>query len=219
MATHSSILAWKIPWTEEPTGYSPWGHKELDTTENACSAQCSATNMQTNKSQELSKMCYHCASPKMSFIILSSIIWLNTSVTIPVKDYTSSFVFLCNSWLFIFFYEYSTDIISDGKSTLTIPIYSLYFPNSTPLFPSERACIHVSTNGYLHTKNFPWEYGLSWPCSDLILNSEDWACNHHTYLNSVLSLWIHRSFLKQALKYVSGSSINASYRTRWIFLI
>ena len=31
MATHSSILAWKIPWTEEPAGYSPWGNKELDT--------------------------------------------------------------------------------------------------------------------------------------------------------------------------------------------
>ena len=30
MATHSSILAWKIPWTEEPVGYSSWGHKELD---------------------------------------------------------------------------------------------------------------------------------------------------------------------------------------------
>ena len=30
-ATHSSILAWKIPWTEEPGGYSPWGHKELGT--------------------------------------------------------------------------------------------------------------------------------------------------------------------------------------------
>ena len=27
MATHSSILAWKIPWTEEPVGYSPWGRK------------------------------------------------------------------------------------------------------------------------------------------------------------------------------------------------
>ena len=27
MATHSSILAWKIPWTEEPVGYSPWGCK------------------------------------------------------------------------------------------------------------------------------------------------------------------------------------------------
>ena len=33
MATHSSILAWRIPWTEEPGGYSPKGHKESDTTE------------------------------------------------------------------------------------------------------------------------------------------------------------------------------------------
>ena len=33
MATHSSILAWEIPWTEELGGYSPWGCEELDTTE------------------------------------------------------------------------------------------------------------------------------------------------------------------------------------------
>ena len=32
VATHSSILAWKIPWTEEPSCCSPWGHKESDTT-------------------------------------------------------------------------------------------------------------------------------------------------------------------------------------------
>ena len=25
VATHSSILAWRIPWTEEAGGYSPWG--------------------------------------------------------------------------------------------------------------------------------------------------------------------------------------------------
>ena len=31
MATHSSVLAWRIPWTEEPGSYSPRGHKELDT--------------------------------------------------------------------------------------------------------------------------------------------------------------------------------------------
>ena len=30
MATHCSILVWKITWTEEPAGYSPWGPKELD---------------------------------------------------------------------------------------------------------------------------------------------------------------------------------------------
>ena len=33
MATHSSVLAWRIPLTEEPGGYSPWGHKESDMTE------------------------------------------------------------------------------------------------------------------------------------------------------------------------------------------
>ena len=33
MATHSSILAWRIPWTEELVGYSPWGYKESDTSE------------------------------------------------------------------------------------------------------------------------------------------------------------------------------------------
>ena len=33
MATHSSTLAWGIPWTEEPGGLQSTGSKELDTTE------------------------------------------------------------------------------------------------------------------------------------------------------------------------------------------
>ena len=33
MAPHSSTLAWKIPWTEEPVGCSPWGREESGTTE------------------------------------------------------------------------------------------------------------------------------------------------------------------------------------------
>ena len=34
MATHSSVLAWRIPWTEEKlAGCSPRGRKESDTTE------------------------------------------------------------------------------------------------------------------------------------------------------------------------------------------
>ena len=34
MATQSSILAWRIPWTEEPGRlYSPWGRNESDVTE------------------------------------------------------------------------------------------------------------------------------------------------------------------------------------------
>ena len=33
MATHSSTLAWKIPWTEEPGRLQSTGRKESDTNE------------------------------------------------------------------------------------------------------------------------------------------------------------------------------------------
>ena len=33
LATHSRILAWRIPWTEEPGGLLSWGRKESDTIE------------------------------------------------------------------------------------------------------------------------------------------------------------------------------------------
>ena len=33
MATHSSTLAWKVPWTEEPGGLQSMGSQESDMTE------------------------------------------------------------------------------------------------------------------------------------------------------------------------------------------
>ena len=33
MANHSSMLAWRIPWAEEPGGLQSMGFKESDTTE------------------------------------------------------------------------------------------------------------------------------------------------------------------------------------------
>ena len=33
MATHSRILAWRIPWTRSLVGYDPEGDKKLDMTE------------------------------------------------------------------------------------------------------------------------------------------------------------------------------------------
>ena len=35
MVTHSSILPWKFHGQTSLVGYSPWGHKESDTTEHA----------------------------------------------------------------------------------------------------------------------------------------------------------------------------------------
>ena len=29
MSTHSCVLAWEMPWTEEPGEYSPWGRKRV----------------------------------------------------------------------------------------------------------------------------------------------------------------------------------------------
>ena len=48
MATLSSVLAWRIPWIEEPGGYSPWGHKESDTTE----------QLNNNSSSKFPILCY-----------------------------------------------------------------------------------------------------------------------------------------------------------------
>ena len=33
MTAHSSILAWEIPWAEEPSGLHPWDPKKSDMTE------------------------------------------------------------------------------------------------------------------------------------------------------------------------------------------
>ena len=33
MATHCSILAWRIPWIERQSMEHPWGHEELDMTQ------------------------------------------------------------------------------------------------------------------------------------------------------------------------------------------
>ena len=33
IATHSNVLAWRIPWTEELAGYILQSHKESNTTE------------------------------------------------------------------------------------------------------------------------------------------------------------------------------------------
>ena len=37
MATHSNILAWRVPWTEEPSSIqsTEWGHKESDMSEHS----------------------------------------------------------------------------------------------------------------------------------------------------------------------------------------
>ena len=47
MATHSSVLAWRIPGTGSLVGYSLWGRTESDTTE-ATSDAAAASSIPSN---------------------------------------------------------------------------------------------------------------------------------------------------------------------------
>ena len=78
MATHSSILVWKIPWTEEPGGLqSRCGHKESDS-ERSCSPSLLSNSMLVKHVSEI-KMPTH-------FILLSltEIRFKDTSMSYPV---------------------------------------------------------------------------------------------------------------------------------------
>ena len=48
MATHSSILAWEIPWTEETAGYSPQGRKSRT---QLCNQTTTTIHMKEHKSK------------------------------------------------------------------------------------------------------------------------------------------------------------------------
>ena len=49
-ATHSSILAWRIPWTEEPGGLQFTGGKQSDTTEGLTRAPAREQEPETRSS-------------------------------------------------------------------------------------------------------------------------------------------------------------------------
>ena len=60
--TYSRILAWEIPWTEEPGGlYSPWGHKVSDTTEPTTQQQqqCSVSPNRRSVTFYPHSSCFH----------------------------------------------------------------------------------------------------------------------------------------------------------------
>ena len=71
MATHSSILAWRIPWTEEPRGLKPMGHKESDTTK-----ATAHTHMRVPVSST-----FHVLSPYADAVIFGDI-WL---IILPIS--------------------------------------------------------------------------------------------------------------------------------------
>ena len=63
MATFSSILVWRIPWTDGQAGYSPRGSKESDTTKqltlSLSRVKCFALNTSFNPYKNCTNLYYH----------------------------------------------------------------------------------------------------------------------------------------------------------------
>ena len=59
MATHSSILAWGIPWTEEPSGLQSTGCKKSDTIEQLTLSLFSFKNLYLNLSISVEYFCLY----------------------------------------------------------------------------------------------------------------------------------------------------------------
>ena len=86
MATHSSILAWRIPWMEELGGLQSMGHKESDTTERLhfhyCAHLCRKCSLDvSNFLDEISSLSHSCfpvslhCSLKKAFLSLLPVLW------------------------------------------------------------------------------------------------------------------------------------------------
>ena len=112
MATHSSILAWKISWPGESSGlYSPQGHKESDTTERLHSLMQSVeglyrTNTDFHRRRDLTADCHWTQTTVLSWVSIlptySVEFWLSPpwSSSFLKSDFSLSLPLL--SWCFCF---------------------------------------------------------------------------------------------------------------------
>ena len=68
MATHSSILAWRIPWTEEPTGLQSMGSQRV------------GHNLVTNKDPHMNKWVWAIERRKLFVIGSTLLIFLTEGI-------------------------------------------------------------------------------------------------------------------------------------------
>ena len=97
MASHSSILAWKIPWVEEPGGLPSMGHKELDMTE-LLSTQAQIMFLVDWAFLEQTKLAFH----KHIFLSSCLLLWYSpTKISLDCfSDLTSNYTSTkCLCWL------------------------------------------------------------------------------------------------------------------------
>ena len=90
MATHSSIFAWKIPWTEKPSGLQSMGHKDLDTTE-----AWSDTSIFFKKCADYFLFDYTCLHSQQMYTKISFLLSTSTTPLVIASVFDSSHANKC----------------------------------------------------------------------------------------------------------------------------
>ena len=104
MATHSSILAWRIPGIEEPLGCHLWGRTESDMTDVTWQQQQQqVTNGEADKSSQVGGLCMFFFRLKFYYF---KVLWTFSNICKSGKNRTKNLHVLVptmiNSWPFWF---------------------------------------------------------------------------------------------------------------------
>ena len=173
MTTHSSILAWKIPWTRSLEGYSPQGYKESDTTERLHFPFLSKDFLLWNPEH---------LSPDTFLLQRGCVIPLKARR--PSDFCVQSFFGLCpyHRWKLE---AWKSDC--NGKTTLLVTGRMKYTWILQSCHPP--AYGHVSqglTSTVQHTSNFHWVP----PMLNAYLQIASWFTEHSSWTELVMVLWL-----------------------------
>ena len=204
MATHSSILAWRSPWTEESGKYSPWGCKEMDGTEwhththtffyghsfflplTLSLLPSFPTFPVSLFSHSLSHRsyllhfgcsCLQAASVRTSGVVMEKHVWLDEHLS-----GSSVFVFLCvgisvREWIFVWICKLGCDFAFLGGVSWVMRMYNCW---------------------YIHLKYLVWRRCFYSPCVE---SPSDWGFGE---VNSVKErLGVRSSFFLISLPHLS----------------
>ena len=125
MATHSSILAWRIPWTENLAGQSPWGCKESDTTE-----QLTLSCWERAGEGNSARVAQSSPSPHVHPPWMSVDVW-GSQVLSGVRTFWAK-----GRWIRMLFTEFSLILHNDETFTLPVVLYLSFLLSAWVTMPS-----------------------------------------------------------------------------------
>ena len=120
MATHSSIFAWKTPWTEEPDGLQFMGSQKVRT-ECTCAHMCTHTCVWTHTHTHTHTHCFSVRKADGGPVIIPLVLLQYRGAPMNGRVYQRSswvraiFVFTVTI-LFLFFFNSSTHSVNEGSN-------------------------------------------------------------------------------------------------------